>query len=194
MVDDLPADALTKRLGQAKATGQTELLQSLGVSTVDELKAALAVKREAEEAKRSDAEKLENARKEIDTLKSQVAEQEKSNAAIWQSESEKLTPEQVAAVEALSNKSAASRLNVLAALRPTWQAPATAAATTPPAAQTPPVPAPQANTSPVPAAPAPAGTTSPTDHTAVWEGLKKSNPIVAAQYLIRYQSSISSPK
>lgn len=186
----LPDDALKARLDQAKATGQTELLKGLGVASVDELKAAIEAKRVAEEAKRSDAEKLALRDKELEQLRQQVATQEQVNAQLWDAQAAALTPAQVKAVTDLAGDNPSARLRALNTLLPTWATAQPASPAAPAAAAPVPQPAPAANTSPTPAAPTPAGTITPTDHTAVWKGLKQANPVAAARYLVAHQADI----
>lgn len=123
-----------------------------------------------------------------------------------------LTEEQRAAVEAIAGESPAARLKAIAALRPTWsaaqkaadatavasaqaakeaadKAAAEAAKAAAEAKKTAPIPAP-ANTTPAAAPPVPAQPGTPTNHHAVWESLKVSNPAAAARYRVQHEAAI----
>lgn len=179
--DDLPPEALAARLEAAKRTGQTELLKQLGVDNPDQIKAALAALKAAEDAKKSDAEKLTSTQAELARANAALEKQRQMSDALWVVESAKLTPEQLAAVTTAAGDESSDRIRILAALRPTWTAPAAPASAAPPVSTTPNTPAPSTT---------PPG--SPVDHKVVWEGLRASNPILAANYLLAHQSSIYS--
>lgn len=186
----LPDDALKSRLDHAKATGQTELLRSLGIENPDQLKSIVDAHKASEDAKKTQEQRLVE-------LTATVTSQNAALAVAVQQAVAGMTSEQKAAVDAIAGSDQALWLRTYGALAPTWKggAAATAAATSPAAAQPPQAaPVQPASTSPAPAAPPAAGSVSPTDHKAVWEGMRATNPIGAAGYLLTHQSQIFPPK
>lgn len=184
----LPEEALSARLEAAKRTGQSELLKSLGVSDPAQLKSALDALKIAEDAKKTDAEKLAALLAEKQANETRLGEYAKAIDAVWSAESAKLTAEQVAAVTAVAGDDPARRMQILAAFRPTWTAtvqPQQASA----APTTVPLPTP-ATTAPAPTAPTPTVTNSTVDHAAEWGRLKEVNPIAAAHYLEQHSRAI----
>lgn len=193
----LPDDALKARLDHAKATGQTELLRSLGIESPDQLKTIIAAHKATEDAKKSQEQRLAE-------LTATVTSQTAALTIAVQQAVAGMTPEQKAAVDAIAGNDQALWLRTYGALVPTWKAAAALQSAQPaqpgqpaPPAQTPtpatPAPVQPASTSPAPAAPPAAGAVSPTDHKAVWEGMRAHNPIGAAQYLLAHQSQIYPP-
>lgn len=184
-VSALPEEALKARLDAAKRTGQEDLLKSLGVTDAGQLKAALETLKAAEDAKKSDAEKLAALLAEKQTNEARLTAYSKAIESVWGTESAKLTAEQSAAVLAIAGDDPAQRLQVLNALRPTW-----AVAQAPVTPPTPPPAAPPVSTTSAAGAPAPT-VVSPTDHTATWQAMRSANPIAAAQYLLAHANEIS---
>lgn len=178
-VDDLPPEALSKRLEQADRASRSALLAELGIADPAEAKAAIAAHKAALEAAKTDAEKLAS-------LNLTVANQAKAlNVAVAQAAS-KITPEQKAAVDAIAGQDQVTWLNTYAALAPTWgtsASPVTPAAPAPaqaPIAAPPPAPT---GTAPAAPAPAPTGTISPPNHATIYQSLTKTNPFAAAAYV-----------
>lgn len=188
LASDLPDDALKARLEQAKATGQTELLRSLGVENPEQLKTALAAVKAAEDAKKTDTERLAILSQQVTSLTQAVG------VAVEQAASG-ITPEQRTAIDDIAGTDQALWLRTYKALAPTWKAAplTTTASAAAPNTQAAPVPTPAAlpaNTAPAPTAPAPAGTQSEANHKAVYEQLQQRNPIQAARYFQQHQREI----
>lgn len=166
---------LNARIAQAKKSAETELLKSLGATSPDEVKAALAAKKAADDANKTAAEKVAELSKQHETSSARATSLEavvKSRAAI---ELAKLTDVQKAAVQAIAGEDPAAQLSAIDKLSPTWAsgtAP-TAPVVTPPAGPK--------DTAPPRGAPPPA-TGSAVDHVATYKALKDSNPFAAAQY------------
>jgi hypothetical protein len=178
-VDDLPPEALSKRIDQAKHAERTALLAELGIADPAEAKTAIAAHKAALEAAKTDAEKLAS-------LNLTVANQAKAlNVAVAQAAS-KITPEQKAAVDAIAGQDQVTWLNTYAALAPTWGTaalpvnPASLAAPTVPVASVATTPT---STAPAAPAPAPTGTISPPNHATIYQSLTKTNPFAAAAYV-----------
>lgn len=192
LADSLPSDALKARIDAAKATGRAEFLRELGVTDPEQLKAALAMAAAAEDAKRSDAEKLAIHLSELDKTRASLAEAKSAIGLLWAEQSAALTPEQLEAVNALAGDDPTAKVKTLGVLRKTWatQAAQQSAAAQTPAAAPPTAPAQTpATTSPSGGAPPPT-TTSQTDHKAVYEQLSKTNPVKAARYLNAHEREI----
>ena len=176
-VDDLPPEALNQRLERERR----KILSDLGVENVDDVKKALAEYKAAQDAKKAEselwAEKLAAYEKQVaqlSALQSVVSERARY-------ELEQLTDEQRAAVRALSGDDEAAALRAITALRPTWQRGEQVA-------QPSTVPEPLSTSA---KASAPADTThSPPDRRAEWESLKRTNPVAAANYLLRHRTEI----
>jgi len=178
----LPEDTLKARIDAAKATGKNELLKELGVTDPAQLKAALDSIKAAEEAKKTEAEKLAGHLAELERTRATLADATAAIESVWATESTKLTAEQLAAVDALGGQSSAAKVRALNLLRPTW-------ATQPaPSAQA--SAAPPATTSPAPNAP-PATTISPTDPKARHADLLAKNPVAAANYAAQHPEVFS---
>ena len=179
LADALPPDALKARLEQARAAAVNDLLKTLGVESADQIKAALATSRAAEDAKKSDAERLAAQMAEAGTLRGQVTALAKLVASQWTAEATRLTPAQVEAVNAIAGEDPARRLETLSALRPTWDRLAPAAPAPPPANTAPSANAPPTSTSP-----------SGLDHKAIYDQLATQNPILGARYLAAHAREI----
>lgn len=164
--DDLPPEALKARLEQAKSTARAELLAELGVADTDSAKAAIVAAKAADEAKKSDAQKLAE-------LNTRVASYEEALGAAVAMAVAQITPEQKAVIDTIAGTDRSVWLRTYNAMVPIM-AKATAPA---------PTPAPP-NTSPTtPAPPAISNNTSPPDHAAVYRKLQQDNPFAAARYL-----------
>jgi hypothetical protein len=173
---DLPPEALSKRLEQAKHSAQTELLASWGVTDPAQVKSYIDAAKAAEEAKKTNETRLAEQGVKLS------ASEEGLTAAV-DIFSASIKPEQKAAVDAIAGNDKTLWLKTYRAMAPTWGVAAPVVTSAPIAA--PPV-APVAPTSTAPTAPAPSPTsvtTSPTDHVAVYASLKSTNPFVASAYL-----------
>jgi hypothetical protein len=187
---DLPPEALSKRLEQAKHAAQTELLASWGVTDPAQVKAYIDSAKAAEDAKK--------------TIETRLAEQglrltasEEGLSAAVDLFSALITPEQKAAVTAIAGTDKTLWLKTYRAMAPTWAAVAPVIVATSPAASpataspvgTPPIPpAPPVGTPPIPPAPPPNGATpnSPPNHKENYQRLQKENPFAASRYLDRH--------
>lgn len=168
----LPDDALKARIDAAKATGRNELLKELGVTDPTQLKTALDSIKATEEARKTETEKFAELSTKEKLAQARLAVLDQAVTSVWETESTKLTPEQMKAVTDIAGDDVAMQVRTMNALRPTWgakSAPESTAVTNP------------ANTAPIPNAP-PTTTVSPTDKKAVYAGLKAKNPIIAANY------------
>lgn len=203
----IPSAKLKERLDESKALGAKEavaqLAADLGVD-IDTAKRIIGEAKAKDDAQKSEVQRLteqlaaERAKlTEFDTYKGAVDAQAAEAMA-------SLTDAQRAAVEGLA-KSPPDRLKAIAALRPTWAAVAQAQAdgaaqakaaadkaaadAAAEAAKKAPVPA-GATTAPATPPPAPATPGTPTNHHAVWQDLKVSNPAAAAMYRVKHEAAI----
>jgi hypothetical protein len=173
-VSDLPPEALKERLERERASAQSALLKDLGVTSTDELRAAIEVARAAAEAKRTEAEKQAALIAERDALTVKVRSFGEAVTAHANATLSALSDSQRAAVMALAGDDPAAQLKAVSALRSTWTVE---------------VPAPRGET--VPAATAPAATV-PTvpDRKQEYESLKTRNPFAAATFLAAHRREI----
>ena len=182
-VDDLPPEALKQRLDQAKHSGQTELLASWGVTDPAQVKAYIDGARAAEEAKKSNEQRIAEQSVKLTAYEEGLAVAVETFGAT-------IKPEQKAAVDAIAGTDKALWLKTYRALAPTWIAAAPSIPAAPPAV--PPVApatgAALATAPQVPPAPPPNGTppVSPPNHKEVYERIQKTNPFAASQYLDKY--------
>jgi len=187
---------LNTRLERERAKERTKLLKEIGVSDP-----AAAAKLVADETARvAAARTLEqraiDAEQARDAEKARVATLSGTVSAIATERMTGLTEQQRAAVAAIAGDDAAAQLKAIAALAPTWGAPAqggtttaaAATATTTTTAATPAAAA--ATTAPGQTAPAGTTTTSQPDHKAEYKRLKAENPVQAAAYLNKHESQI----
>jgi hypothetical protein len=199
-----------KAAREAAAAKEAEIAKELGM-TVAEAKALAAAHKAAEDAKRSEVERLTSER---DALKAKAAELDEYKGAVTlhtQAELTVLSEEQRAAVIKLAGDSPAKQLTAIETLRPTWQsaeqakasaekaaveaakikaeadakAAAEAAAE---AAKKTPLAAP-ASTSAANAAP-PGTAPVSTNHLATFEALMKLNEMRAADYFRQHEAAI----
>ena len=180
-VADMPPEALSARLEQAKRSERSALLAELGVSDPAEAKAAIAAKRAAEESAKSDADKLA-------ALNLTVAAQTRALTVAVNQAASQLKPEHKAVLDGIAGTDQARWLELYGQLAPTWSAQtvqpqAAVVATTQPvvAIKTPSAVVP-ATTSPTGGAPPPTGAQSPPNHAAVFAELNKVNPFAAQRY------------
>lgn len=160
------------------------ILRSLGVENVEDAKTALA-----ELKTRRDKDKTEHELvvSERDDLKTKVARLTKIEEVIKgraELELKALTPEQRQAVTDVAGEDPSEQLRIIDKFKPTWAEAAKAAADATKqqqaTQQTP--PAPKKNTAPPRGANPSQNTQGTVSHKAIHEGLKKSNPFVAARY------------
>lgn len=169
---------LAPRLEQAKRAAETAVLAQLGVKDAAEAKAALDAYKAAQDAAKTEAERVAARIAEGDAAKARAAQLEIAIKAHAEHALAGLTDAQRAAVETLAAGDCARIVESVAVLRPTWAAPAAPLASPPPAGT-------------APAAPAPVGTsTSQPDHKAEFARLKATNPIAAANYAARHKADL----
>lgn len=167
---------LAPRLDQAKRSAEAAILAALGVKDAAEAKAALDAYKAAQDAAKTEGERVAARLAEADAAKARNAQLEAAIKAHAEQAMAGLTDAQRAAVETLSAGDCARIVESIAVLRPTW---ASAPAAPPPPAGT------------APAAPAPVGTsTSQPDHKAEFARLKATNPIAAANYAARHKADL----
>jgi hypothetical protein len=180
-VADLPPEALSKRVEQAKNVARAELLAELGITDTAAAKQALDAHAAAVEAAKTRDQKLAELELHV---KAQTEALASSVARITPS----ITAEQKAAIEALAGKDPAAWLRTYNALSPTWVAPAptSGADATASANDTAGAPAVAASTSVNTPAPSPAGNVSPPNHAVTYKRLSSTNPFAAAAYSVTY--------
>jgi len=185
-VDALPPEALSARLEQAKRSERAALLAELGVTDPAEAKAAIAAKKAAEEAAKSDAEKLV-------ALNATVAAQTKALTVAVNQAAAQIKPEHKAILDGIAGTDQAKWLELYGQLAPTWGAQVTAPAATPTTVSPAPTvqvavptvapPVAPASTSPTGGAPPPnSQVQSPVNHAAVYAQLAETNPFAASRY------------
>ncbi len=200
--------ALQKRLAEERAKGERDKEAALAAmlgGDIETAKKLIADAKAKEDAQKSEVQRLteqlaaEKAKlAQFDTYKTTVEGRAAAEYAA-------LSDVQKAAVDKIAGTDSAARLSTIDALRPTWIAAVQAAAVAAQAAadkaaadaakaaaeakKTAPIPAPATTT---PAAPPPPTATpgQPTNHLAVWEGLKVSNPALAARYRQQHNAAI----
>lgn len=178
---------LASRLEQARRAVLTEL----GVQDIADARTAIAAEKQRRDAAKTLEERLAAAEADRERLTARTTQLEASARIQADAALSRLTTDQRAAVERLSGTDPARVLDTIAALSPTWGAPAAPAApATPPAAPAaPPAAAPPADTAPPRTAPA-GVTTSPVDRAAEYERLSKTNPFAASRYLAAYRHEL----
>lgn len=184
----LDADAVEKRIiaaaEAASKKAQAELLASLGVTNADEAAAVLKKHREAEEAQKSELQRLLEANQKLETTNKTNALYRERLSVMIQAEVDALKPEQKAAVSRLAGDDPLQIANALEVLRPTWASSAAPAAPIAPAAQ-PAAPV-------LPAAPAsaalPAGAPAPTGQKSKWQEYDEMRAIQPALAGFFYQA------
>lgn len=180
---------LNKRVAQAKTNAQAELLRTLGVTSLDDAKAAVAAAQAKADADKTIAQKAADAELALKAAREQNTALTASIATYATAQLATLTEPQKAAVTAIAGDDPAKQLTAIEALRPTWAvapAPVAPAGTPPatPAGAAPATPAvPPTDTAPGQTAPK-QNSTSPADPKAVYAEIKKTNPVVAARYAL----------
>ena len=187
--DDLPPDALKARLDSAKETGRKEeraaLLAELGITDTKDAKASLAELKRRQDAEKTETERLAARVAELEGKAAKADHAAQVAARRAAAELSGLTDAQRSYIAKAAGDDPLRQLETIDSMREAGllAAPAAAApsATPPAAAPTPPAAPQLANTSPPPNAPMP-GQVSPVDHAAVFESLRQTNPILAANY------------
>lgn len=190
----LTSDQLKARLDRAKESAGKEatdaLLKQLGVSSLDDVKAAVEAKRQQEEAQKSLEERLASEQAEREKQSQELQRYRETVSLRAQHELDSLTDEQRDAVKAIAGDDAAQQLATITALRPTWAAKSSAESE-----QDKPQPKPVASTAPPRNQPGDGDTSKP-DHLAEYERLR-SNPetrAAALVYMNRYSREIFAAK
>lgn len=179
----MPSDVLAARLDEERRKGAAALLKDLGVENIDAIKAVIAAAKQAEDAKKTEAEKLLGRISELEPAAKRVAELEAVVKAQADAALQSLTEAQRAAVTSALQTlgkadDPAAQLSMVAAVRSAAPVAATAQAPAP------------ATTTPQVHAPAPANP-AVANHLASWESLKKTNPVEAARYYITHRAAIA---
>lgn len=191
LADDL-GKALKPRLDAAKATGKSELLKLLGLSSEEEAKAVAAELAARREAAKTAEQKHAEALAQAETARKRAEELESSIKVIADGQLSKLTTEQREAVEAIAGDDPSKVVKTIAALSKTW-----AVQAAPKAVETP-APAPKAvparDTAPKPAAPPPGGTEPPPDVREVVAEVRKTNPFKAARIVSQNMGAFLRPQ
>jgi len=189
MVDELPPEALKRRLEDEGNKVRREMLAELGVTDVSDVKTAMA-----ELNKRRDSEKTETERLREQTakLEGKAKQAERYGEIIKRraiGEMASLKPQQIEAVKEIAGDDPAEQLRVIDIMRAKWGTdPLQSEAEVQAAAAGKPKPPPE-TTAPARGAP-PEQQLSETDHKRVYEELKKSNPFAATEYLQRHYTDV----
>lgn len=171
---------LPDRLEKAETRGQAKLLEQLGISSAEELKAALEERKQLQDEKLSEAERQANKLAELEPKAARAAELEDSLKTYAVQELAKLDDAKLNAIKSIAGDDPARILKTIEQLSPTW---ATAAAEVKPA----PV------TTAVSGGPPDAGTTSAPDIAAQFERARQTNPFEAAQLRRIHGASVVAP-
>lgn len=177
---------LNERLAQAKSSERDKIFRDLGVPDMTAAKAKIDAAAKADEAARA--------------LNAANAEKERLSSAVREYAGRMmmgLTDAQKAAVTKIAGEDPAKQVETIVALSETW-------AREKPAATAEPAAAPAATPAPAPAAPpattaitSPApgsGTPAPSDPRSTFKNLQSSNPFAAAQYGLRHEVEVFTPK
>lgn len=165
---------LDERLSQAKKAA----LKEAGFDSPEAAKKAYEAWKAQEDAKKTNEEKQAALQQSLQATEAQLNETREALKSYAASQMSALTETQRAAVTQLAGDDAAKQLKTIEALRSTWAASAPAAPAAPAASSAPP----PADTTVGKSMPRDPGAGPPPDHKAVWEQLKKTNPVLAARY------------
>lgn len=171
----MPKAAFEARLEQA----QRSVLKALGIESIDAAKAALATAKAAEDAKKSDAQKLAEYEGQLTSKSASVDALTKTVAAFAQSQMASLTDGQKAAVMSIAGDDPSKQLSTLEAMKPTWTLPAPATVAAPVITNSGPPPKSAPSDQGIPRSAA-------IDHKAVHAELRVANPVLAARYAVRH--------
>lgn len=168
---------LKSRLESAEKSAAKKLLESLGVQSLEDAKAAIERAKQAELEKLSEQERTQKLIQEL-APKAQKAEQLLGTVRSYaERELSTLTEVQQGVVKSLAGDDPDAILRTIGVLRPTWAT----------AAEKPAQPASTSNASPAPPA---VTTNSPEDAKAVYGRLQKTDPFAAAEYLLTHRREI----
>jgi hypothetical protein len=183
----MSSDAFNDRVAQAKRAEREALLKELGVSSPDEVKAALAAKKAVDDAKKTEADKNAELNAQLAAERAKTASLEGAVKARADYELGQLDDAKKAAVTAIAGTDAAAQLRAIEALRPTW-----AQQPTPPApAGKPPLAAPVSTTGAPPGPAANATPVEPVNYAKVYDELKVKNPMLASSFYSAHAAQIS---
>jgi DNA-binding transcriptional MerR regulator len=118
--DDSKVPWLKGRLDRATESGKKALLKDLGTDNLDEIKAALEIKRQSEEAKKTLEQKAAEAAAEIERYKAELATYKAATAAQATETLSKLPADRRAAIASLAGDDPAKQLDAYRVLYPTW--------------------------------------------------------------------------
>jgi len=195
---------LKERLDESRVAGEKALAAQLGVP-VEEAKKLIADAKARDDANKSEVQRLTEQLAAAQAKSARLGVLEETVTGRAAVEFGALSDVQKAAVETIAGSDPAARLKTIDALKPSWaaaqkvaddtaqvakaaadKAAADAAAE---AAKKAPVPA-GATTAPASPPPPPAQPGTPTNHLAVWESLKASNPVAAGMYRSKHDAAI----
>lgn len=178
----MSTEALNERLERERR----KLLKDLGVENVDDVKTALAELKAKREAAKTEGEKTAEKLAELAREKARADSLHETVAKRAAAEMKSLSDEQRAAVVEIAGDDVAAQLRAITALTPTWAAkPAAAQAQTQTAA---PASTP-ATTAPPRSAPSDS-TQTQSSPKETYLRLKKTNPVMAAEFLTQHAREI----
>ncbi len=185
--DDQNPPWLKGRLDRERDTVTRQLLAELGVTDAKDAKASIDALKKLQEAQKTEEQRLREQAARVQPLESEVASLKAAVAAQAAETLAALTDAQRAAVRDIAGDDPAAQLRTIVNLRKSGMLAAPASATTQQAPA--PVP-PPASTTAAPAAPT-SGGISPPNHLQTWMEMRKTNPILAAHYRVRYAAEIT---
>lgn len=166
--DKAEPDWLAARLDQAKRS----VLKELGIDSVDVGKKAVDAAKAADEAKKTNEQKLAEFEASNRTLKASAEAMAQTLGVMAKAQMAALDDSKRAAVQSVAGDDPAKQLSTIEALKPTWAQAAANAATQ----------APVIDTTAAKSAPSSGASASPPDPRVVYAELDKVNPILAARY------------
>jgi|1185.fasta_scaffold00702_8 hypothetical protein len=184
---------LNQRLERSKQAGASDLLKTLGVSKIEDAKAAIDAAKAAEESKKTAEQRAAEA-----FGKASAAEQAASRAqALIREQAGRmmmaLEPAHQKIIADFAGDDPEQQLRAIQHFAPTWAKAAEPIAAAPPVTA-PPVTTAPVNTAPPPGAPPGNAPGSPPDHRGVYTQLKNANPFKAAAYGLQNFSAVHVPK
>jgi len=190
---------LKERLDESRVAGEKALAAQLGVP-VEEAKKLIADAKARDDANKSEVQRLTEQLAAAQAKSARLGVLEETVTGRAAVEFGALSDVQKAAVETIAGSDPAARLKTIDALKPSWaaaqkvaddtaQVAKAAADAAAEAAKKAPVPA-GATTAPASPPPPPAQPGTPTNHLAVWESLKASNPVAAGMYRSKHDAAI----
>lgn len=180
-------------IGQRLERAKASVFKDLGFEKAEEAKAKLDAWRKRELEEQSEIDRLKATTKDYEEKQKRLAEASEALAEVAKEALAGLTETQRSAILALAGDDASAQLKALRALRPTWQAAAEAAKADADAAKAA-AEAEKAKAGPAPTMPNGSGPPAPpqgtTDHKAIYQALKTTDPHGAAVYLMDHLEAI----